>query len=220
MAVVILPRMTIEHGWICVGLGRFRDIGFHTYIGGSYDDLPALPDTYPGGLHAWMRDLVPLGALADEDGLETLGGEVPTDGHVAKLPAEFVTFLADPLLRDSVPTCTACYWEESLPVAPSPVHESAQLVRFLNDQQGCVFWYLHLLPDGTHEILSGQYAYDMEEVPPGHAEADLLRVAGGFDEFIARFWIENLAWYEVVGQDRSDENLSGPVREYVRQLSA
>ncbi|MEU4771595.1 hypothetical protein [Micromonospora sp. NPDC023644] len=34
---------------------------------------------------------------------------------------------------------------------------------------------------------------------------------------VARFWIENLAWYEVVGQKRSDEDLSEPVWEYVRQ---
>ncbi|MEU5948607.1 hypothetical protein ABZ793_24035 [Micromonospora sp. NPDC047465] len=57
-------------------------------------------------------------------------------------------------------------------------------------------------------------------VPQEEAHEDRMRVADDFDRFIARFWIENLAWYEVVGRKRSDEELSDPVWEYVRQYAS
>ncbi|BCJ76492.1 hypothetical protein CS0771_60360 [Catellatospora sp. IY07-71] len=215
--------MTIEDGWIAFDLGRFRrhEAEFATYSGSSPTALPTLPVAHPGGLHAWMRELVPLGDLAAGPyGLVTLTDGAPVGEHEAALPEQFVAFMADPVLRDNVPTCTSCYWEPELPVAASPVHEGAQLVRFLNDQQGCLFWYLHLLPGGGHEVLCGGHAYDEYEVPRDEALEDLVRVAGDFDGFIARFWIENLAWFEVVGQKRPDESLSGPVWEYVRQYAS
>jgi hypothetical protein len=211
--------MPLATGWVSFGLGRFRDTGFSTYTGMAYQSLPSLPADPPGGLHAWMRDLARHSPFVTGDPeVDTLSGDVPTDGHEAALPAQFTAFMADPLLRDSVPTCTACYWEAALPVSASPVHEDAQLVRFLNDQQGCVFWYLHVLPDGQHEILCGAQCYDEYAVDPEEAATDLLRVADSFDEFIARFWIENLAWYEIEHLDRADEELSAPVLAYVRQL--
>ncbi|MFC7246021.1 hypothetical protein ACFQO7_26385 [Catellatospora aurea] len=210
--------MTIKNGWISFGLGRFRPV-YGTYGGTLGAVLPTLPRDHPGGLHEWMRELVPLGDLAKgEYGMDTLGGPVAATEYPAALPESFAAFMADPLLRDSVPTCTSCYWEAGLPTAASPVREGARLVRFLNDRQGCVFWYLHLLPDGSHEVLAGSEAYDEYEVAPEQAAEDLWRVAPDFDEFIARFWIENLAWYELVGQDRTDDELSAPVRAYVLQL--
>lgn len=215
--------MTIKDGWISFDLGRFRshEVDFATYSGSSHTALPALPLGHPGGLHSWMRELVPLGErAAGQYGLDTLTHGSPVSENVAALPEQFVAFMADPVLRDSVPTCTSCYWASDLPSAPSPVHHGAQLVRFLNDQQGCLFWYLHLLPDGRHEVLCGGEAYDLRVVPQEEAHEDLVRVADDFDRFIARFWIENLAWYEVVGQKRSDEDLSEPVWEYVRQYAS
>lgn len=219
----MVRAMTINDGWISFGLGRFRrhEVEFATYSGSPSGALPALPVDHPGGLHGWMRELVPLGErAAGKYGLDTLTDGAPVSGLAAALPEQFVAFMADPVLRDSVPTCTSCYWAADLPVASSPVHEGAQLVRFLNDQQGCLFWYLHLLPDGRHEILCGGAAYDCQVLSAEQAREDLVRVADDFDRFIARFWIENLAWYEVVGQNRPDEELSAPVWEYVRQYGS
>lgn len=218
----MVPAMTIKDGWISFDLGRFRphEVAFATYSGSPHAALPVLPVGHPGGLHGWMRELVPLGELAaGEYGMDTLTDGAPVSGHEAALPQEFVAFMADPVLRDSVPTCTSCYWAADLPVAPSPVHDGALLVRFLNDQQGCLYWYLQLLPDGSHEVLCGGEAYDLQQVPREVAVEDLVRVADGFDRFIARFWIENLAWYEVAGQKRSDAELSAPVWDYVRQYA-
>lgn len=215
--------MTIEDGWIAFDLGRFRthEFPFATYSASSPTALPALPTAHPGGLHGWLRELVPLNELATSwQGFDTLTHGVPVSRHEPALPEQFTAFMDEPVLRDNVPSCTACYWAADLPVAPSPVHEGAQLVRFLNDQQGCLYWYLHLLPNGGHEVLCGSHAYDMYEIPRDEAVADLMRVAGDFDGFIARFWIENLAWYEVVGQRRPDDRLSAPVWEYVRQYTS
>lgn len=210
--------MTLSRGWVSAGLGPHRPVS-GTYGFDPATDLPALPLDHPGGLHAWMTELVPLNELAKgRYGMATLGGPVSVAGHRAALPESFIAFVTDSALRDSVPTCTSCYWESDLPAAPSPVTEGATLVRFLNDQQGCLFWYLHLLPSGAHEVVCGGIAYDCEEAEPHEAAEDLLLVADDFDEFIARFWIENLAWYEVVGQKRAEDELSPPVRDYVRQL--
>ncbi|WP_121159436.1 hypothetical protein [Micromonospora pisi] len=222
--------MMITSGWVTTGLGRFSlpkaPLATYQFDGDSGYEAPSTSArTHPGGLHGWMRELVPFvkqaAAAPGKDGDITMvdGGAFRADPDAA-LPEQFVTFMSDPVLRDSVPSCTSCYWEATLPRVPSPVREGAHLVRFLNDQQGVLFWYLHLLPDGDHEILCGAGEYDAYEVSPEDAAGDLIRVAASFDEFIARFWIENLAWYEVVWQKRADEDLSPPVREYVHQYAA
>lgn len=176
------PRMTLQRGWIS-GIGPYRPVA-GTYDQSPSSSLPNLPAGDPAGLLAWMKYLATLGeAAAGRYGLDTLSGPVHARGHRAALPESFVAFMDDPVLRDSVPTCTACYWESDLPVAVSPVEEGATLVRFLNDQQGCLYWYLHLRPPGTHEVLCGGIAYDCEETSPDEAAADLMVVADSFVEF-------------------------------------
>ena len=69
------------------------------------------------------------------------------------------------------------------------------LVRFLADQQGCVYWYLYLVPHGTdHAVVSspGFYGTDEEEWSDNLPEAaDIDFAAESFEAFLCRFWIEN-----------------------------
>src|SRR5688572_5568443 len=58
-----------------------------------------------------------------------------------KGPITFAQFMADPALHTQVPSCTACEWDLGAPVA-SRLREAKQTVRFLRDQQDCLFWYL------------------------------------------------------------------------------
>jgi hypothetical protein len=40
-----------------------------------------------------------------------------------------------------------------------------------------------------------------------------------FEQFIYRFWVENLAWFEVVDQDRGWDDLPPAVRDYLAHYS-
>ncbi|ROT33771.1 hypothetical protein [Micromonospora sp. HM5-17] len=136
------------------------------------------------------------------------------------LPASFTTFLSRPELLAAVPTCTACWWDLAQTAVPSPLGDGARLLRFLNDQQGCCYWYLLLLADGGHRVVCGEYRYDRYEVSADEAADDLLVVAPDFESFVYRFWVENLAWYEVAHAKRAWHDLSEPVREYLAAYRA
>ncbi|WAS90643.1 hypothetical protein [Nannocystis punicea] len=116
------------------------------------------------------------------------------------VPPEMIAFLSRPELFERVPTCTACYLELSRRLLPAPVRDR-RLIRFLNDQQCSVLWYVMLAPDGGHSIVAAYPRWknrrrevtaelDDEITPTG-----FVRCASSFEEFIYRFWIENSIWY-------------------------
>lgn len=168
------------------------------------ETLPPLPDGVFDGTFAWLPPQ-PTGEVMDSvdvaGALESLG---------ADLPASFVTFMSRPELHSAVPSCTACWWDVSKARIPSPVEPGADLVRFLNDQQGCLYWYLHLLPNGRHSVVSGGIRYDDEPVGERQALNDLVEVAPDIEHFLYRFWVENTAWFEVVDEERDWSDLSAP----------
>ncbi|GAA2062294.1 hypothetical protein [Polymorphospora rubra] len=210
--------MKLARGWFGTDLGPYRcDDGTYDHV--PAESLPPLPEPLFDGRFAWLagaRDprvayMRPIDARADK---ALLG---------AGLPDPFVEFMGRPELSGAVPSCTACWWQWPARPVPSPVGAGARLLRFLNDQQDCLFWYLYLEPDGGHRVLAGGINYDTwaeDGIDETDAAGDLVEVAPDFERFVYRFWVENLAWFEVVGQERDWDDLSPPVQDYLAHYRA
>jgi hypothetical protein len=194
---------TFADGWFGTDLGPYRECG------GTYDLFPAdsLPPLPPlDGSFGWLP-------LVQRDGLEYM--DPATDVTLDEtLPASFVDFMSRPDRRAAIPSCTACYWHMS-PAVPSPVGDGARLVRFLNDQQDVLLWWLYLRPDGTHTVVCGGIPYDTFAASAEQARAALVTVAPGFEAFLYRFWVENLAWFELNEWGRPPAELDPAVRAYL-----
>src|SRR5204862_5037377 len=85
-----------------------------------------------------------------------------------------------------------------------------RLLRFLNDQQCCLPWYLHLLPDGRHTVVCAWPEFD-DGADGSSLEAiatprDPVICAPSFEDFVYRFLLENTLWFAVEeGRTLSDE---------------
>ena len=58
---------------------------------------------------------------------------------------------------DRIPSCTACYFELPEKIIPFPGDEEGYIIRFLNDQQCVLLWYLYLTRSGKQSILVSRY---------------------------------------------------------------
>lgn len=116
------------------------------------------------------------------------------------LPADFTLFMATATLQYRVRSSTACFLDLAHASVPLP-DGGGHLVRFLADQQGCLYWYLYVTGDGTDHavVCSGDYydVADEEAADPDPAEIHFC--AESFEAFLCRFWLENEIWFATVG---------------------
>ncbi|MGK5737859.1 hypothetical protein [Micromonospora sp. URMC 103] len=123
------------------------------------------------------------------------------------LPAAFALFMANSRLQSSVPSCTASEWEISPQPVASPIEDHAFMLRFMKDQQGCGYWYLYLGSDGFSRVVGSASRYEPAgddeplKMAPASFLADVQWTAPGFGHFVYRYWIENVAWFELVSQN-------------------
>ncbi|MFO0809957.1 MAG: hypothetical protein U0746_15150 [Gemmataceae bacterium] len=123
------------------------------------------------------------------------------------LPNTFVLLTASFELQDRIPSCTACYFDLPETIIESPFRPGDRIIRFLNDQQACVCWYLYLPTDEPPFVISSSGdgnapfldAIDFTTRPELVATAKRFTAlaAKSFDEFIYRFWIENCIWFHL-----------------------
>jgi hypothetical protein len=117
------------------------------------------------------------------------------------LPPAFTRFMSSSTLQDRVRSSTACFLD--LAQAPVPFPEGGgHLVRFLADQQGCLYWYLYVTGDGAdHAVVCSADFYDVAdgEAPPDDPER-ISFCAESFEAFLCRFWLENEVWFATTGE--------------------
>ena len=204
---------TFTWGWWSFDLGKYRRCD-GTYALYPYSSLPPLDDGMFRGDFAWLapassrrppRRPAPLFARAAALGLT--------------LPPAFERFMSTPGLPGAVPSCTACEWDLSEAPQPCRVTPGAYTIRFLRDQQDCLFWYLHLRPDGTAPVLCSPIPLDEPglELPRQVVIDNSWIVAPHFEHFVYRFWIENELWDAL--NDR-DPELTPAQRAYVAHYAA
>ncbi|MGW4378771.1 hypothetical protein [Kitasatospora sp. NPDC004531] len=206
--------------WCNTDLGEYRDCAA-TYEWYPYDSVPPLDSARFTGSFDWLGG--PSGrssALADE--VEILDAAVRRLGLA--LPADFLAYHRDERLALSLDAVspTACWQNFSMPV-PSPVEPGAYLVRFLNDQQDCVMWYLYLRPGGESFVVHSwkDLEGEWEDEPEEGVGGPIGWCAPSFEEFAYRYWIEGriaLAGYR--GEPLDDPQLLSYVEHYSEQALA
>lgn len=200
--------------WINFGLPGVREIS-STYAGSDFSRLPTM-GTIPSGW-TWLGRL-PLAlsgaGMAGNNYLTTWAEQLQRVHWLRELepdgvPTTLWELLASRKLQSRIPSCTACYFDLPLDWTASPFREGDQMLRFMNDQQCCYCWYLYVPTDQPPFVIAsscvGGNEDFLEEVDfkshPELVDNAWLRtffVAPGFDEFIRRFWLENLIWFKLV----------------------
>ena len=203
------PQLTpFRPGWYAFDLGQYRPCD-GTYCLSPYEDLPPVPA--PDESLAWLG---PLDERTDQQmqihrDRQVASGKL--DQIVASaqrlgltLPPSFLRLMGSPELQERIPSCTACYFSLSDDIIPCPGSEQGYIVRFLNDQQEVLLWYLYLTPAGEQRVLVSPYS--LEEVAQRGPLSDEWRqailantfeCAPTFAEFIYRFWLENVIWFKL-----------------------
>ncbi|WP_405616977.1 hypothetical protein [Streptomyces sp. NBC_01508] len=223
----VAPPVRFDTAWCATGLGDYRACRF-TYEYYSYESLPPLDSDRFTGAFRWLGDLgEPIPHQVTR--LDGLAKELSARGLT--LPPDFVTFQTGANLHGSLDkvSATGCWTNISDPL-PSPVEPGAYLVRFLQDQQDCVTWYLYLRPSSeafvVHSEIDYEYEYEARrEGEESGADLDdaekqraaLLWCAPSFEEFAYRFWIENRLWHATNGG--GSPQLEPRLRDYLEHYA-
>jgi hypothetical protein len=184
---------TLHQGWWGTDLGPYRACS-GTYCLFDVASLPPLPPL--DGTFSWLPAAKGAqGAAPDRPVV------IPDDPAI---PASYVTFMNRPDLMAAIPSCTACYWSPA--AQTEPWRDGSRLLRFLTDQQDVLFWMLWLGPGGDHRVVCGD------------GPDRLVEVAPSFEAFIYRYWVENVAWFELNEEGRPEAERTPAVRAYLAAL--
>jgi hypothetical protein len=190
-------------GWYSFDLGKYRPCD-GTYCYYDYNSIPPLDFKQFEGKFDWLQPLAGgnPGALAapvpDKPILKKLAKlEESAKNLNLTLPAPFLTFMRNTRWQADIPSCTACYFDLSEAPIPNPLQEKHYTIRFLNDQQDVLLWYLYLNTDGDSCVVVSPIPFDdtEEDIPEAATKAHTLYCAETFESFIYRFWIENVIWF-------------------------
>lgn len=189
----MLVLSPFKSAWWSFDLGTYRPCD-GTYQRYAAETLPPVDERRFTGDFAWLR---PARGRTRARTAAALVAAATAQG--VTLPAAFVRFMSDPALQQAVPSCTACEWDPSSAPVPCRLVPGAFTFRFLRDQQDCLLWYLHLLPDGDTHVLCSPIPFDDPalEVSPATVRAHTWKVASNFEAFVHRFWLENEIWEQL-----------------------
>jgi hypothetical protein len=196
-----------EAMWCGTNLGDYRPCS-STYERYPYSSIPILDASRFTGSFEWIVAHGTIDA-AKVASMEALSRQLAAVGLT--LPRDFVRYHTHVDLSRTLEAVsgTGCWSTVPEQPIPSPVEPGALLVRFLNDQQDCVTWYLYLRPSGEVFVAHAyglEFEVDDEGTPaylrPGtfptyldardyEAFAKIYWCAPSFEQFAYRFWIEN-----------------------------
>jgi hypothetical protein len=149
-----------------------------------------------------------------------------------RLPTAFTRVMAKPELLDCIPEYAGCWFSlYGAQLVPCPGSEDGFVVRFLNDQQDCVLWYLYLSQHGAEAVLAvgdpfpdGPSPYLERLVSPDEdgpltesqrraVLANTYACAPSFETFLYRWWLEVTIHRKLDGFD--SEPLTEEERRYL-----
>jgi len=199
-----------------VGVSGRPDVG--TYGQYDFQDLPPVPFAMTGDLDwlaaqpahdEWCVGAEPVAELPPlVAGCERLG---------LSLPPAFLAFMRTPALRQRIRSCTACFVDVGAAPVKAPAGDG-YLVRFLADQQGCLFWYLFLTADGRdHAVVCSPDYYDSAPAEDDDRHPDAVVFCGeSFETFLCRYWLENEIWFA----DNDNTPMPDVGAEYISRYQA
>ncbi len=133
------------------------------------------------------------------------------------LPAVFTDFLRSPLLQSKIRSGAGSFVD----VGEAPVRAPGapgHLIRFLADQQGCAYWYLHVTAE-SHAVVLAEDLYDDPE-DGGDADddnddgVDIELCGESFEAFLYRLWLENEIWFAAEEGDPMPDDAEEYIRRY------
>jgi hypothetical protein len=154
------------------------------------------------------------------------------EGLGLMLPDAFMRLMAAPELQTRIPAYTGCWFSLYLaPLVPCPGSEDGFVVRFLNDQQDCILWYLYVSRHGTEAVLA--VVDPGPEAPSPYLErlvtpdedgpltdeqrqavlANTYACAPSLEAFLYRWWLEITLSMKLDGAD--SEPLTEEERHYL-----
>jgi hypothetical protein len=197
-------RLPFASGWYTAGTHPDLWEGDGTYSLIPETALPPIDLDRFDGSFSWLPPL-PQGddPLDFESRAQSIANLERASLEAAKrrfsIPSAFTRFMTTPELHRRVPTCTACYLDVSKGLIHGPAEGGGHLLRFMNDQQTVLVWYLYLQPGGGHCVLVGipEWRDDAQgDTLEDAIDVHEFRVCGPtFESFLFRFWIENAIWY-------------------------
>jgi hypothetical protein len=199
-------------GWMTIHFPGM-EMDFATYVLPSWDSLPPLD--VPAGIQ-WLAALSSVAQspiTPDAEPRKSYATSVRDVLAAARrlnieLPTSFCALMQNESLQDRIPSPTACYLDLPQSVAPSPFEQGAHILRFLNDQQCCICWYLYFPAVGDPFVISSfplarDDAFFLEDIDAEDCDAvsaakdSTLVAAPSFDAFLYRFWFENTLWFKL-----------------------
>jgi hypothetical protein len=213
-------RSSFKTGWFIMGdLPGYRvsDPGCNP---SSYENLPPIHENPFNGTFQWLNPTGKRGTPAtseDDQTLDELGAppsELEQLVFSAKnlglvLPEPFLRFMASPVYQEAIFDCSSCWVDHAAKIVGCPGQPEGYIIRFLNDPQDCLFWYLSLNPSTQEQCvlvschqLDPEGDDDADEDPEGSGDLanSIWLCASTFEAFLYRFWLENilstkLTWY-------------------------
>jgi hypothetical protein len=177
----------LASSWCASDLGAYRPSRY-TYTKYPLDSVPPVDDALNG--FRWLGDrgqrhTANVGQLARiQSHLAAVGVTLPEDF------TEFYSWDGWATELDAV-SGTGCWTRLGPLPAFSPAEPGAFLVRFLNDQQDSVVWYLYLRR-GEPAFVVHAYGLEFNGEDDTDPETGIIyRCASTFEEFAYRFWVEN-----------------------------
>jgi hypothetical protein len=185
-------------GWFTPATHELWGIQGRTYGFIPHELLPPLPFEGFDGSFSWLpardrRGLEFEDRLGSTTGLPQFEDEARQQGLV--LPESFKHFVSTPRLYGSVRSSTDCYLEFSPGLIADPAGAGGRMLRFLNDSQCCMLWYLYLGADGTHAVLASAWHDQDLDDDERVAAKRFFACAGSFEEFACRYWLENRIFF-------------------------
>jgi hypothetical protein len=199
-------------GWYSFGLWSYRPCKA-TYCLYPYDSIPSLPAAQFIGEFQWLEPLdedidriMQKYRYPEEEGfwMDRMNRLADSARQLGlNLPDPFVCFMASPELQDRVPSCTGCHFYLPETIVPCPGSQDGYLIRFLDDQQFVLLWYLYLTTPGEHRVLAAHPRFhDLAESPeyaePFRSEEERQETLKGlyictpsFEAFLYRFSLAN-----------------------------
>jgi hypothetical protein len=154
-------RFPFASGWYGTDLPGYRACE-DTYCFFSDADLPSI-----GAPSETLDWLGPLDEATDQQmqihrDRATKPGQLQEIEAAARrlglsVPAPFLRLMASPALQDRIPSCTANYFELAQAIVPYPGSQDGFIIRFMNEQQNILTWYLYLTRAGASAVIVTPY---------------------------------------------------------------
>lgn len=184
-----------------------------TYCLLEYGDVPKIDSNLLQGQFSWLKPLQGKESSMLHEALSAGKHEQLLLNNLThllldckekqlQLPDSFHLFFQSPEFYLNIPSSSGCYFDLSRKLLPCPELEDAYLVRFLNDPQGLLYWYLLIHPNLSDCVLAcapewKQEIQHIEQLDSALEIQDLIQCSYSFEEFIYRYWIENKICFAV-----------------------